>query len=229
MTADVSSVAANVLSYDTYEASGWYLTFGTSVSSPIIAAMYGLANDPTNSSIPASAIYTAPAADLHDITSGSTGMCTPPSTHRYWCTAVKGYDGPTGRGTPKGVGAFVVPASTPPSISTVTFSGPASDPTVTVAGANFGSGPPFTQGAGCTTTGKDYGVTGLNLSDTTAGWRGGRDGDCIGLEVSSWSNASVAFSFGSGYTIYGTLADGDTYAVEIEGHSLSGTVTGLTS
>ena len=36
-TADVSAVAANVLSYDTYMASGWYFSFGTSVSSPIIA------------------------------------------------------------------------------------------------------------------------------------------------------------------------------------------------
>ena len=47
MTADVSAVAANVNFYDSYEASGsgWYYGFGTSVSSPIIAGMYGLANN----------------------------------------------------------------------------------------------------------------------------------------------------------------------------------------
>ena len=59
-TADLSAVAANVLSYDTYQASGWYYSFGTSVSSPIIAGAYGLANNPPSITIPASAAYSAP-------------------------------------------------------------------------------------------------------------------------------------------------------------------------
>ena len=47
MTADVSAVAADVLSYDTYQTGGggWYYTFGTSVSSPIIASIYALAGN----------------------------------------------------------------------------------------------------------------------------------------------------------------------------------------
>lgn len=227
MTADVSAVAANVLSYDTYQGSGWYFSFGTSVSSPIIAGLYGLADNPASNAIPSSAIYSAPAADLHDITSGSTGTCTPPSSHKYWCTAVKGYDGPTGRGTPKGLGAFIVPASSPPSISSVTFSGTASEPSVTVAGANFGTYPPFGQPAGCGTTGENYGSAGLNFGDTTNGWEAGQDGDCIGLVVSSWTTSSVTFAFGSGYTTYGTLADGDTYSLEVQGATTNGTVSGL--
>jgi hypothetical protein len=39
---------------------------------------------------------------MFDVTSGSDGSCSP----AYLCTAVKGYDGPTGLGTPDGIGAF---------------------------------------------------------------------------------------------------------------------------
>jgi hypothetical protein len=118
-TADLSAVAANVLSYDTYQASGWYYSFGTSVSAPVIAGVYGLADNPPSITIPASAAYGAPAADLHDITKGHTGTCTP----AYLCTAGKGYDGPTGLGAPHGKGAFHVPGTPAPSISSVSFSG----------------------------------------------------------------------------------------------------------
>ena len=142
-TADVSAVAANVLSYDTYQASGWYYSFGTSVSAPVIAGVYGLAKNPASITIPASAAYGAPAADRHDITKGSTGTCTPPATQAYLCKAGKGYDGPTGLGTPKGIGAFKVPATTSPSISGVSFSGSPSDPSITVTGTNFGAYPPI--------------------------------------------------------------------------------------
>ena len=40
--------------------------------------------------------------ELHDITSGTNGTCG----GSYLCTAGKGYDGPTGWGTPNGVKAF---------------------------------------------------------------------------------------------------------------------------
>ncbi len=228
MTADVSAVAANVRSYDTYQASGWYYSFGTSVSSPIVAGMYGLAGNPAGNGVPASALYGAPATDFHDITVGSTGTCTPPASHRYFCTAKKGYDGPTGRGTPKGIGGFLVPATPPASVSSVTFSGSAASPTITLAGANFGPYPPIGQAAGCSTPGDNYGTTGLNFADTTGGWEAGQDGDCIGIAVSAWSSSSITYSFGSGYATYGTVADGDAFALEVEGTSVSGTVNGLT-
>ena len=41
------------------------------------------------------------AAGLHDVTTGNNGICG-----SYLCTAVGGYDGPTGLGTPSGIGAF---------------------------------------------------------------------------------------------------------------------------
>jgi subtilase family serine protease len=103
MTADVSAVAADVLSYDTFETGGggWYFSFGTSVSSPIVAGIYALAGNSSSVTTPASIPY-AKVSDLYDIKKGSEGTCTP----AYFCTAGPGYDGPTGLGSPNGDGAF---------------------------------------------------------------------------------------------------------------------------
>jgi subtilase family serine protease len=102
--ADVSAVAdpnTGVAVYDTYQAGGWQVYGGTSVSSPIIASTYALAGTPAYNSYPASYLY-AHKSSLYDITSGSNGYCSP----SYLCTAKVGYDGPTGLGTPNGIGAF---------------------------------------------------------------------------------------------------------------------------
>lgn len=104
-TADVSAVAADVLGYDTYEigGGGWYFFFGTSVSSPVIAGIYGLAANAAAQRVAPAARAYARRRDFFDITRGlATGICSP----RYLCRAGKGYDGPTGLGTPKGAGAF---------------------------------------------------------------------------------------------------------------------------
>jgi hypothetical protein len=51
---------------------------------------------------PASLAYANPGR-LFDITTGmATGICSP----LYLCKAGQGYDGPTGLGTPKGLGAY---------------------------------------------------------------------------------------------------------------------------
>ena len=42
------------------------------------------------------------AASLFDVTSGSNGLCG----GSYLCTALPGYDGPTGLGSPNGTGGF---------------------------------------------------------------------------------------------------------------------------
>jgi hypothetical protein len=219
-TADVSAVAANVLSYDTYPSGGWYYSFGTSVSSPIIAGVYGLANNPSSITIPASAAYLAPAADLHNIVKGKTGTCTP----KYLCTAEKGYNGPTGLGTPAGIGAFKVASTPAPSITIVSYSGSPASPTVTVSGANFGAYPPLGTPETCQSgdTGDDYGSSGLSFADTTQGWGAGQAGDCIGLIVSSWSSSQVVFGFGNGYSSYSPIASGDQVQVEVQGASFSG-------
>jgi subtilase family serine protease len=98
--AAVGDPATGVAVYDTYGGVGGWLVFGgTSVAAPIIAGVYGLAGNAAsiNNNYP----Y-AHASSLFDITSGGSGGCTPP----VWCIAGPGWDGPTGVGTPNGVGGF---------------------------------------------------------------------------------------------------------------------------
>jgi subtilase family serine protease len=99
--ADVSAVAdpsTGVAVYDTYRLhpGGWLVFGGTSVSAPIIAALYALGNSSS-----ASSLYSH-TSSLFDVTSGSNGNCG----GSYLCTGKVGFDGPTGLGTPNGTGAF---------------------------------------------------------------------------------------------------------------------------
>ena len=102
--ADVSAVADPNTGLAVYapgkgSTSTWSQYGGTSLSSPIIAAVYALSG---NTAGYANAIPYGNKAALFDVTSGSNGTC--PTTQ--WCTARTGWDGPTGLGTPNGVGAF---------------------------------------------------------------------------------------------------------------------------
>lgn len=223
-TADVSMVAANVLGYDTYQASGWYYEFGTSVSSPLVAGLYGLAHNPASTAVPVSAAYGAPAGDFHDITSGSTGTCSP----AYLCTAGPGYDGPTGLGSPDGIGAFEVPATPTPTVSAVVLGGTSAAPTLTVQGSGFGSLPPPGSpewDCGGSYTGDVFGGVGLNFGDTTAGWTAGQGGDCLGLTVTAWSATSVTLALGNFYPDVNAIHVGDTYTFELQGASFGGSVS----
>jgi subtilase family serine protease len=117
--ADVAAVAdpqTGVSVYDSYGSSGgnnWFQFGGTSVSTPLIASLFVLAGDATRNSAypnPAAWLY-AHAGSLFDVTSGSNGntsnTCYPASTDPYYmCHAQKGYDAPTGLGTPSGLGGF---------------------------------------------------------------------------------------------------------------------------
>jgi subtilase family serine protease len=101
--ADVAAVAdpnTGVAVYDTYGAGGWLQFGGTSVAAPIIASTYALAGGFTQS-LYGSLPY-AHTASLFDVRAGSDGSCSP----GYLCTAVSGYDGPTGLGSPNGIAAF---------------------------------------------------------------------------------------------------------------------------
>ncbi|MBY8887070.1 S53 family peptidase [Streptomyces sp. PTM05] len=104
MTADVAAVADpghGVAVYDSYQEKGWGVYGGTSAATPVIAGVYADAGTPASGSNPASFPYADPGA-LNDVTSGDNGSCSP----AYFCTAEKGYDGPTGLGTPNGTAAF---------------------------------------------------------------------------------------------------------------------------
>ncbi|MDD4989228.1 MAG: S53 family peptidase, partial [Candidatus Pacebacteria bacterium] len=79
---------------------GWFKVGGTSLAAPLIAATY--AQGILSSGSYANSLPYSNSSNLHDVTSGSNGSCG--ST--YLCKAGAGYDGPTGLGTPNGVGAF---------------------------------------------------------------------------------------------------------------------------
>ncbi len=99
--ADISAVASpgtGVAVYDTYNEGGWLVFGGTSVSSPIIASVYALAGDKIHYG---SRVYMN-TGKVFDVTSGSNGSCG----GSYLCTAGPGFDGPTGWGTPNGLGDF---------------------------------------------------------------------------------------------------------------------------
>ena len=99
---DLSAVADPATGVAVYVSGQWVTAGGTSVSSPIIASMIALAG---NASALGSAKYIyAHAKDLYDITSGSNANWD--CGGDYLCTAGKGYDGPTGLGTPHGLGAL---------------------------------------------------------------------------------------------------------------------------
>ena len=101
--ADVSADAdpnTGVSVYDTYHETGWLVFGGTSVASPIIASVYALAGNA--GSVTYGSYPYSHTSSLFDVTSGSNGSCG----GSYLCTAVAGYDGPTGLGTPNGAGGF---------------------------------------------------------------------------------------------------------------------------
>jgi subtilase family serine protease len=102
---DVSAVAdpaTGVAIYHTFGVRGgpWFKAGGTSVSTPIIAGAYALAGNAT--SVHYGSFPYSHSGSLHDITMGANGSCG----GSYLCTAMRGYDGPSGLGTPNGSGAF---------------------------------------------------------------------------------------------------------------------------
>jgi hypothetical protein len=106
--ADVSAVAWNVPIYEkTY--GGWLTIGGTSAAAPLIAGIYGLAG---NAARITPGYEYRHAGSLFDVTAGGNvitegGVVISDSCGGdYLCKAKKGYDGPTGLGTPDGTGAF---------------------------------------------------------------------------------------------------------------------------
>jgi subtilase family serine protease len=80
--------------------SGWFQVGGTSLSAPLIAAVFALAGNAASATYPASIPY-GHTGSLHDVTNGSNGSCG-----TTMCKGAAGYDGPTGVGTPNGTGGF---------------------------------------------------------------------------------------------------------------------------
>lgn len=99
-TADVSAVADPSTGVAVLYEDTWRVMGGTSVSSPIVAGVYALAGNAP--SVVAASYPYEHANLLYDVRKGADGACTP----SYLCVARRGYDGPTGLGTPDGVGGF---------------------------------------------------------------------------------------------------------------------------
>lgn len=109
---DVSAVADPDTGVEIYETGGggWQVMGGTSAAAPIIAAVYGLAGNAATLKPSAPEFIwdhmtsgnSGEANDLNNILTGTDGTCD----ITYMCTAGTGYNGPTGWGTPNGIGAF---------------------------------------------------------------------------------------------------------------------------
>jgi subtilase family serine protease len=100
--AAVGDPSTGVAVYDSYQESGWLQIGGTSVSTPLNAAVFALAGNASQLNAAQSFYETKNRQYLNDVTTGSNGSCSP----AYLCTGEVGYDGPTGWGTPNGIGAY---------------------------------------------------------------------------------------------------------------------------
>jgi hypothetical protein len=104
--ADTSAVAEDIPIYNKAWG-GWLTVGGTSVAAPLTAGIYGLAGNAAR--VTTRNLYRH-AADFFDVTRGNDvlfgGSPKQACDDTYLCVAKRGYDGPTGLGTPDGIGAF---------------------------------------------------------------------------------------------------------------------------
>lgn len=107
MVADVAADAdphTGPAVYDTADyAPGWLIVGGTSAASPYLAGVIGLGGNPGD--FPNASYLYGHTSSLNDIVGGNN-VTGENCGGDYLCTAVAGYDGPTGNGSPNGLGAF---------------------------------------------------------------------------------------------------------------------------
>jgi hypothetical protein len=113
---DIAAVAAGVAEYDSYDYAGWITIGGTSVASPLMAGVIGLAGNST--SFKGGKPFWKLRAHAHETDfntqiTGSMTKCPSNYVGTYICTAgltgskaYKTYSGPTGWGSPNGIAGF---------------------------------------------------------------------------------------------------------------------------
>jgi subtilase family serine protease len=104
--ADVAAVAKSIALYNK-DWGGWIDVAGTSASAPIVAGVFGLA---ANAAAIRPGYEYAHARAFFDVTQGNNDYFFQGGGSScggdYMCVAKKGYDAPTGLGTPDGIGAL---------------------------------------------------------------------------------------------------------------------------
>jgi subtilase family serine protease len=253
--ADVAAVANPYTGVDVYDSTpspqgyptGWGVWGGTSAASPIIAAEFGLAGGAHGVEYPASTLYSnlGNSKALYDVVSGSNGSCTGASA----CKAAVGYDGPTGVGSPLGLGAFAT-AESPGNVSAPSISGAAQvGQTLTLAHGSWSNEPTAytdrwllcnASGSGCATISGQSGATytlpasavgaSIRVQEIASNAAGSGSPVLSSQTATVISNAPVITSFtptsgvtGSRVTITGT-AFASASKVSFDGHSATFTV-----
>jgi hypothetical protein len=109
---DVAADAYDAAVYDSYGFNDWQNVDGTSVATPLVAGIYGLAGNASSQNA-GEKLWTLTERHLKkDLNYISQGSDAPPSVcgGSYLCKAGTGqygtYSGPSGWGTPNGIGAF---------------------------------------------------------------------------------------------------------------------------
>ncbi|MFI6076280.1 carboxypeptidase regulatory-like domain-containing protein [Actinoplanes sp. NPDC051343] len=200
VTADISADAATPLGvYNTLGQTGWAPWGGTSLASPLTAAMYALAGAPTPGTYPSTYPYLN-AGSLYDVTQGANSDCG-----NVLCQAGPGWDGPTGLGTPVGLSAL-----------TLGDSG-AVDGKVTSGGSGLGGAAVVATGAKgdrfTATTGSDgtYDLRApVGSYDLTVSKFGYRTGQATGVTIAKGTPATQNFDLQAlpTRTISGHVTDG---------------------
>lgn len=188
---DVSAVAdpnTGVAVYDTYGEPGWMVFGGTSASTQIVGAMYGLAAGAGTEQPSPAGLYGG--SGVVPVTSGSDGSYG----GSYLCKAgtkqlSSGYAGPVGVGVPDGVGAFSTAAAT---TGTLSFS-----PSSETATAGQAAGPLTVD----LSTGAPSGGLTVDLATSSSGGGFSTSGSpgtfshTLALTVSSGGTATMSFYY----------------------------------
>ncbi|WP_263984483.1 carboxypeptidase regulatory-like domain-containing protein [Streptomyces sp. HPF1205] len=203
-TADIAADAdpnSGLAVYDTLGKDGWLQVGGTSLSSPLVAAMYALAGAPAAGTYPVTYPYADQGNHLFDVVQGSSGDCG-----TVLCDAGPSWDGPTGLGTPNGVTAL------------------RQSPHGTLTGhvTDKATGAPLAR-ASVVLTGKDNGLTFRGTTDASGAYH-------VSAEAGAYTVTASQYGYGTsspaGVSVtVGTTATADIALVKVPSQKITGKVT----